>query len=136
MAIQTPNTFTAEKQAIFFATLSETCHVGESAAAAGVDRQTIYYHRNKFPEFAEAFEEARARGAEALEDELMRRAKAGVTESVFHKGEEVATVQRYSDVLGIFLMKGAMPDKYKDRSEKNITGNLSVTLKMNLADDE
>jgi hypothetical protein len=41
---------------------------------------------------------------------------------VFYQGEKVGTVQKYSDTLLIFLMKGVRPEKYRERFGHEITG--------------
>ena len=69
-------------------------------------------------QFAAAFLEARRLGAEAMEAEAMRRAFEGIELPVgWHKGKPGAFVRTYSDVLLIFLLKGAYPEKYADRME-------------------
>jgi hypothetical protein len=67
-------------------------------------------------EFADAHEHA----CDSLEVEARWRATDGVDEPVFYKGEVCGTVRRYSDTQLIFLLKGAMPEKYKDRVEDRI----------------
>ena len=69
---------------------------------------------------------AKQRGAEVLEDELRRRAFEGVPEPIYHQGLEVGTVQKYSDTLGIFLIKGAMPEKYRDRQQIDLTAKVDI----------
>jgi len=41
---------------------------------------------------------------------------------VSYQGQECGTVRRYSDTLSIFLLKGAMPEKYEDRVEQHFKG--------------
>ena len=53
-----------------------------------------------------------------LEAEAHRRAVEGVEEPVgWYKGQAGGTVRRYSDVLLMFLLKGVLPERYKDRIE-------------------
>ena len=54
-------------------------------------------------------------GGDVLEDEAVRRAKEGVEEPVYQGGKLVGHVQKYSDTLLIFLLKGAKPQKYGDK---------------------
>lgn len=107
--IASPNAFTPEKKAAFFEKLAETCHVGEAAEAAGISKVTIYQHRKTDPEFAAAYDEARTRGFESLEDVVTLRAK------------------EKSDLLAIFLLKGAMPDKYRERRDVSVSGELKIS---------
>ena len=65
---------------------------------------------------------AREGAADTLEAEARRRAIEGVEEPVFHKGEQVGTLRKYSDVLLIFLLKGARPERYRDNYQRAGTG--------------
>lgn len=38
----------------------------------------------------------------------------------------VDTVRKYSDTLTIFLLKGAMPEKYRERQDLNLSGKISL----------
>lgn len=108
------------------AALAATCNVSKACVAAGVGRMTVYEWRNAFPDFNEKWEAAMRVGAEALEDEAKRRAFEGVEEPVFYLGEAVDTVRKYSDTLAIFLLKGAMPDKYRENSKVELAGSLAL----------
>lgn len=124
---------TPEKERAFLSALAETCNVTEACKLSGVGRATAYAWRVTDPDFAIEWEKAKAIGAEALEDEAMRRARVGVDEPVFHLGEVCGTVRKYSDTLAIFLLKGAMPDKYRENSKLELSGNLALNT---LSDDE
>ncbi len=114
---------TPEKEIAFLAALASTGSVTKACAAAGLEsRNTVYEWRKTDPDFAKRWEEARAIGMEALEDEAIRRAHDGVDEPVFHQGVAVGTVRKYSDTLLIFLLKGAKPDVYRDRVSTELTG--------------
>lgn len=52
----------------------------------------------------------------------MRRAREGVDEPVFYQGDECGSVRKYSDTLAIFLLKGAMPEKYRENTRMELTG--------------
>ena len=119
--MRTPNR-TAKKENEFLAALAATCNVTRACEAAGLGRRTAYEWRESDPEFAARWENARRIGAEALEDECMRRATEGVEEPVFFQGVECGTVRRYSDTLAIFLLKGAMPEKYREKASMELTG--------------
>ncbi|API59627.1 hypothetical protein BSL82_10110 [Tardibacter chloracetimidivorans] len=107
---------TPEKEIAFLAALASTCSVAKACKAAGIEsRNTVYTWRAEDPDFARRWEEAKKLGADVLEDEAVRRAHDGTEEPVFYQGEATGTIQRYSDTLLIFLLKGAKPDVYKDR---------------------
>jgi hypothetical protein len=70
----------------------------------------------------EAFEAAKEEACEQLEREALRRAVSGVEEPVYHNGKVVGNIRKYSEVLLIFLMKGAMPGRYRDNATVEHTG--------------
>jgi len=113
---------TAKKKKDFLDLLAQTGNVSQSAEAVGTTRYTVYRARKADPEFAAAWDEAVEVAVIALEDEARRRAYEGVEEPVFYKGEVCGSIQRYSDTLLIFLLKGHKPDKYRDKSHVELTG--------------
>lgn len=117
---------TPEKDIAFLAALAATCNVTKACAAAGVGRMTAYDWRTADPDFAKRWEDAMRIGAESLEDEAKRRAFDGVDEPVFFQGMATDTVRKYSDTLAIFLLKGAMPDKYRENSKLELSGSLAL----------
>lgn len=136
------STITHAKKRAFLTAFCETFDVSRSAKSIGIDRNCHYYWMSKDAEYLEAFRHAKEVAAETLEAELTRRALQGVRKLKFHQGKPImvrceATDEGavrvgdgekveyyrhyyehdYSDVLGIFLMKGAMPEKYRERYE-------------------
>tara|TARA_Y100000310_G_C20451018_1_gene700732 strand:- start:429 stop:899 length:471 start_codon:yes stop_codon:yes gene_type:complete len=96
-----------------------------AAARAGVNVATPWnWGKQGDDAYNKAAEIAEAAQLAAAEDELRRRAVDGILEPVFYKGEQVATVRRHSDVLLIFMLKAAAPDKYRD--------NVHVTAEHNV----
>jgi hypothetical protein len=90
----------------FLAALRKTCNVADSARKVRKWRNEVYRERNIDPEFAAAWDEAIDEGVEALELKARQRAMAG------------------SDVLTIFLLKAHRPEKYRDSSKLEVTGQL------------
>lgn len=111
---------TAKKKAKFLKGFGQLSTVTAAAEHAGIDRRTHYLWLDTDPEYVRSFEEAKLESNDRLEAEARRRAMAGVLEDVYYAGEVVGQQTRKSDTLLIFLMKGAMPDKYRDRHE--VTG--------------
>lgn len=105
----------------FLKALAECGNVSAAAKSVGVARQVVYALRKRDAEFAAAWKEAAAIGAEGLEDEARRRAYEGTLEPRTVAGQAV-DVRRFSDTLLIFLLKGAMPEKYADRQKVEHTG--------------
>ncbi len=66
--------------------------------------------------WAEALREA----CDILEGEAWRRAVQGVERPIHYQGAQVDTIREYSDTLLIFLLKGARPEKYRERFEMRL----------------
>jgi AcrR family transcriptional regulator len=98
----------------FLAALEETGSVTEAAKAANMGRSNVYQYRRSDETFAALWDQALDVAADVLEDEARRRAYEGVNEPVFHKGEKVGTVRKYSDTLLMFLLKGIRPQKWRE----------------------
>lgn len=94
----------------------------KSARALSISMATIARWRKDDEQFEEGVQLALLEHAEKLEEEAVRRAHDGVEEPVFHKGEVVGYVTKYSDSLMSKLLDGAMPNKYGSRSKVELTG--------------
>lgn len=124
--------FPAAAWELFLKNYMLTCHQQRSANAAGIPLSAICSRRADDGDFENAFEKARKVAFKRLEDEGMRRAVEGVEEPIFYKGEEVGTVQRYSDGLLSFMLQ-ANDERYRKQSELNLKGGLKLD---NLTDAE
>ena len=109
------------KKRAFLAAFSECGTVTRAAEIIGIDRATHYIWMRDDPDYAKASKEAFEQAAERLEQEARRRAVEGTRKPVFYKGEECGTVTEYSDTLLIFLLKGALPEKYAERTHTDVT---------------
>ena len=130
---------TAKKRDDFLTLLSEGHTVTHAARAIGVSRQCVYDHRADDEAFAAAMEEALIEGGEALEQEARRRAVEGVTQEkpIYSRdGKLIDTVvtTEYSDTLLIFLLKGRLPEKYKDRVQQDTTHSGEIKIKVEYGD--
>jgi hypothetical protein len=105
------------KKRNFLNAFARTGRIDRSADVVGMDSSLHYHWKKDDTEYAEAFKEAREIAAERLEDEATRRAYEGVLKPVFQGGKEVGVIREYSDTLLIFLLKGNIPDKFKERLE-------------------
>lgn len=128
------------KKAAFLAALAEVGNITQAAELAGIDRKTHYIWMKNDPDYPAAYEEAMEQAADRLEQEARRRAVEGVEEPIFYQGKKVGTVQKYSDTLLIFLLKGARPEKYAERYDQRISGPgggpVEVKHYAKLGDDE
>jgi hypothetical protein len=122
-----PNTFTPERRELFFQVLEDTCSPKQAAAAAGISRQTAFYHKANDIEFRTRWEKAIEVALDSLLDEAYRRAAIGYDEPVIHQGrlattadpttgeERPLTVRKHSDRLLEVLLKFRYGDQMADR---------------------
>ena len=136
--------WTAEKREQFFETLAKWGNVRLAAEAVAVSRSRAYELRDEDPSFAEAWDAAVDEAADRLEQEAWRRAVNGWEEPVFGSlgggagTGEVGRVQRFSNSLLIFLLKGHRPEKYAERHK--LTGKeggpIVVRMESNVHDED
>lgn len=122
-----PNSFTPERREVFFQVLEDTCSPKQAAAAAGISRNTAFYHKANDHEFRSRWDKAVEVALDALLDEAYRRAALGYEEPVIHQGrvatvadpetgeERPLTVRKHSDRLLEVLLKFRYGDQMADR---------------------
>lgn len=118
------------KKRAFLVAYSEVGNISRAAEIAGVSRQIHYHWLKEDTDYEEAFMQADQQACDRLEQEARRRAVEGVTKPVYQGGKQVGTVQEYSDTLLIFLLKGARPEKYKDRLQQEVVGKDGIPLEV------
>jgi hypothetical protein len=118
------------KQRAFLGVYRQCGNVQAAARAARCARSQHYWWL-KQPAYAEAFKDAHAEACDALESEAWRRAVEGVVRPVYYRGKIVGMERKYSDTLLIFLMKGAMPEKYRDNAKINKTEGAEIIERLN-----
>ena len=123
---------TAKKRKAFLSLFARTGNITFSAKKTGIERSTHYKRWMKDPFYAEAFNSAREEASDVLEGEAWRRAMQGVEEPVFHRGKICGHVQKYSDVLLIFLLKGNRPEKFRERVEHTGKGGGPIEQKVTI----
>lgn len=139
---QVPEVSQPKKRA-FLAAYASLGAITKAAQVAGINRRSHYnWHEEEGPDgdaYRMAFEDARASACDSLEVEARRRAMSGVDKPVYYQGERVDTLKEYSDTLLIFLLKGAMPEKYRENARIEHTGRDGgpiVLSAVSLSDDE
>jgi hypothetical protein len=108
----------------FLAAVAKTGNITRAAAIAGCSRQRHYQWLYRIEEYEKAFADAMDQAADLLEAEARRRAVEGVIEPVFYQGATVGAIRSYSDTLLIFLLKGARPEKFRDRHHVEHSGKI------------
>ncbi len=118
----------------FLAAFRETGNVRLACEVAKVGRSSHYRWLEKDPEYREAFGVAREDAIDVLEAEAHRRAVEGIEEPAgWYRGVAGGTVRRYSDNLLMFLLKGARPERYRERYD--VRGTLAHLDLRRLPDD-
>lgn len=118
------------KKRAFLAAYSQVANIGKAAIVADCARYSHYLWLRDDPGYAEAFRKAKELACDSLEDEAVRRAHEGIDKPVYQGGKKVGVVREYSDTLLIFLLKGAMPDKYRERISQEITGKVEIAERL------
>jgi hypothetical protein len=125
--IRTYSHFSSTKRNRFLKALELTGNVNSSAASAGVTRATVYALIARNAKFKDQVQLARDKATGSFEAEAHRRAVTGVKEPVFHRGEEVGSVTKYSDTLLQKLLEASDPERYGKRSNVAIEQNITIT---------
>ena len=120
------NLITPKKKEEFIGDFRTTGNITKSARNLGLTRQAIYQWMEKDEAFKEAVDNAAEEALDLMEAECKRRAEEGCDRPVFYQGNECGAIREYSDTLMMFFLKGNRPDKYKDRTDINVTGTLTV----------
>jgi hypothetical protein len=112
---------THRKKRMFLRIYATCGQLKVTCQATRTDHSVHYYWLDTDPVYEAAFARAKDIAANTLEDEAIRRARDGVTRAVYHQGQVVGEELVYSDTLLIFLLKGAMPARYGQPIQANIT---------------
>jgi hypothetical protein len=124
---------TLERQRLFLEEFAQNGNVLRSCQRLKIARATVYGTWVKEPEFKAAFEQAAEDATDLLEEEARRRAIEGVPEPHFYEGNPCGYVQKYSDSLLMFLLKGKREAYREKRSfgvgvESGVTGGLRKVI--------
>lgn len=131
--IDAPDRIQHPKKRAFLAAYAKCGIIGTACRLAGLNRWTYYHWSEHDADFVAAAGRARADAADLLEEEALQRATIGrpIVKEVYERGPdgEPVLVRRevgegVSDTLLIFLLKGAKPEKFRDRLDVNHSGTV------------
>jgi len=124
------------KEAVI-STLTEIPNITAVCKLLGVSKSTVDEHRGKDKAFDALVRDAIEEGYDMLEYEAWRRAKEGVSEPLLYQGEVVGHVQKYSDTLLKFLLKGRRRKVFGDSQfiGADDTGKVTLTFNIGGKDD-
>lgn len=111
----------------FLASFAEHGNVSHACRVVGIERRLVYQWQEHDEKFLAAYRDAEISARDAIDAEIYRRGVTGVVEPVYQGKEHVGDIRKFSDVLLIFLAKGLMPEKYKDRAEVTHQGSVIKT---------
>jgi hypothetical protein len=103
----------ARLQTYFLRRLALAGSVADAAARAGVTPRTVQRWRAVNAAFACRYEEVLSQRLEILEDLAMRRAQGADRRPVFHRGKQIASVERHNDAMLMRLL--ARFDRLRER---------------------
>lgn len=121
MAARVTDKAVQRKKALYLEAFSGLGNLSAASRVSGISRQDHYLWVKKDPQYVADFLEAQEKAIDALETEARRRAVDGTERPVYQGGELVGTIREYSDTLLIFLLKGARPERYRERYDIQIT---------------
>lgn len=109
---------------LYLSALAATGRYTAAAHAAAVTPRTAYAWRQDQSDaaFQQAVEHAIKLSVERWEGELARRGFQGVEKPVYQQGRLVGTLRDYDTTAAIFMLKGALPEKYRDNVDHRVSG--------------
>ncbi|MPZ31893.1 MAG: helix-turn-helix domain-containing protein [Rhodospirillales bacterium] len=117
----------ARLQTCFLRRLAESGSVAEAAARVGITPRTVQRWRALNATFARRYEEVLSQRLDILEDLAMRRALSADRRPVFHRGEQIASVERHNDAMLMRLL--ARFDRLRERTRRaDATPGLNIAL--------
>ena len=140
---KTPSRATLDRQKRFLDAYRKVGTIIHAAEQSAIAARTHYTWLDKDHGYVAKFEEAHKEAIERLVAEARRRALEGVQRKKFHNGAPVLDPEtgeqymerEYSDTLLIFLLKGAMPETYRDRQDVQVTGRVDSAVRVYLPDN-
>lgn len=134
--VQRKSTKLASSKPKFLAAVRKYGSIIRSCEILDIPRSYHYDHWMLDESYQSEFKKAMADAVDAMEAEARRRAMEGEEKTVYNKqGDVIDTIHEKSDTLLIFLLKGAKPDKYRERFELpavplggNIVNNVQINV--------
>lgn len=102
---------------VFLDSYAATGRVRRACEVAGISRELHYHKLASDLAYKKAFTQIHQQLADVIEDELFRRA-----------------IEGESDAVLMFLARGFMPDKYRDRALIEHAGTINLAERMKAAD--
>lgn len=114
------------RQRKFLESLAATGQVTAAAKAAGVDSSLPYKWRKQDDAFREAWDALADQVGTVIESALVERVLNGVEKPLTYQGEIFGYTREYPDHVGVALLRGMKPDKYREAG-----GGINVNVNAN-----
>lgn len=124
---KTPKPTKRKSQTAFLAAYEECGNITAAAKMADMDRKNHYKWLKEDDSYLDQFEAAHQIYVDNMEAEARRRAVEGTEVPIYYMGRQVGHKKIFSDTLLIFLLKGELPDKYKERGEQEVKHSGQIT---------
>lgn len=111
-----------------FLRLVETHAVCDVVKRIGISRAVVYAHREKFPDFAEAWDQTNVTYRQKLERSVKDRALKGTLKPIFFQGRKVATVREWDNNLSLKVLEKLSPEVWGEKSEVTVNGQVKVEI--------
>ena len=125
-----------DRDAKFFTALENGHPLRVACSAAGYKRQVAYRWRRADTPFAARWQEALLIAGDLLEEEVDRRARDGVEQPVFFKGEPCGVKRKYADKLLIARLKALRPELYREQRTSAPARPQTITVVEDTSVDE
>jgi hypothetical protein len=125
-----PRKFDLQRQAVFLEEFAKTCNMTVACECAGVCRKTVQKARDESERFEEYFQQAKAMAVDSLAHAAMKRARDGVVKRKRYndEGNLVGETYDYSDSLTKFLLKNWGDDRFNEKDETELSGELTIKV--------
>lgn len=130
------STVTSEIKAAMLLMLEELPNITATRKVFGISRSALASARAKDSEFNDSIKEAVADGYDMMEEEARRRAVEGVSEPVYYRGEEIGSIQKFSDTLLKFLLTHCKPEKFNPGAKVTVGAGEKVSFTFNVGGEE
>jgi hypothetical protein len=119
---------TDSRKRTFLRALCRSPRYSYAAKKAGVSVVTTRNWRLNTADtaFQTALAAAFSLGVERAESELWRRGIEGYEKPVYHAGKLVGTELYFDTTAAIFMLKGALPEKYRERYDASVSARVNV----------
>lgn len=124
------------RQDAFLRVLARLGNISAAAKAVAMSRENHYDWLADDPTYRERYNAAMVQAGAVLEENAFQRAIDGWLEPVYHEGRVAGHILRYDNRLLMDLLRGSMPEKYRERRDLQLNGNVNIKRLIGVSEDE